>query len=64
MESNEEKELLQQRSSPYIIRLRYSQILLLPQLTIEFSACPAVEIRRQKALKYPHIPAAFFLGKR
>ena len=36
-------------------------ILLLPQFTIEFSACPAAEIRRQKALKYPHIPAAFFL---
>ena len=38
-----------------------NEIILLPQLTIEFSACPAAEIHRRKTLKYPHIPAVFFL---
>ena len=40
--------------------LSYPSILL-PQLTIEFFACPTAGSRRQKTLKYPHIPAVFFL---
>ena len=35
--------------------------VLLPQLTIEFSACPFAKILRHKILKYAHIPAIFFL---
>ena len=36
-------------------------ILLLPQLILEFSACPAAEILRQKPLPCDGKAAAFFL---